>query len=356
MIKGLVSVVVPIYNAHNYLFTCLSSLKNQTYSNIEVLMIDDGSKDDSARICQDFSSKDKRFKYIYKKNSGVCDTRNMGIELSQGEYLAFCDNDDWYLNRGIEILISNLTNNKSDISCGSVKIYYPHYNFYEKLDNMVLKQKLNKEKLAKFVNIGSATWGKLYKTEIIKKNDIRFRNLKHREDSIFFYDYMLCSNSISTTSLNVYVYNKLETNTACSKIYREEWKWQKLNYEVRMHACEKWAKNTDEARSLNDWLAAYQFCDVTKDYTISTIDENEVIELLNEAYKSFIEVTSLNAIEKEFNGTLNFSLKKYLSNNDLSVDFVKDFRMQYFSNQNNKIKRIIKKIAYLVRSKRYKSK
>ncbi|MDY2639947.1 MAG: glycosyltransferase family A protein, partial [Ligilactobacillus salivarius] len=91
----LVSIIVPVYNVEKYLIECLNSLVNQTYSNIEILLIDDGSKDSSGEICDDFAAKYKNVYSYHKKNSGLGLTRNYGMSLIKGEYVTFVDSDDY---------------------------------------------------------------------------------------------------------------------------------------------------------------------------------------------------------------------------------------------------------------------
>ena len=95
----LISIIVPVYNVKNYLEQCLNSLANQTYKNIEVLLVNDGSTDGSDKICEKYSLKDSRFKKFDKPNSGPADARNLGIKNSHGKYIAFVDSDD-YVDHG----------------------------------------------------------------------------------------------------------------------------------------------------------------------------------------------------------------------------------------------------------------
>lgn len=90
----LISVIVPVYNAENYLHLCIGSLLTQTHKNLEIILVNDGSKDSSLNICREYADKDKRIKVIDKPNTGVSDTRNIGIEAAKGEYIMFCDSDD----------------------------------------------------------------------------------------------------------------------------------------------------------------------------------------------------------------------------------------------------------------------
>ena len=89
-----ISVIIPVYNVDEFLSECLESVINQTYNNIEIILIDDGSTDESGKICDKYGAKDKRIKVIHQENMGVSSTRNRGIDLSSGEYLTFVDSDD----------------------------------------------------------------------------------------------------------------------------------------------------------------------------------------------------------------------------------------------------------------------
>ena len=102
----LVSIIVPIYGVDEYLNKCIDSIVNQTYKNIEIILVDDGSPDKCPQICDAFSQKDKRIKVIHKKNGGLSEARNVGIDHANGEYFIFVDSDDWIENTMVEHLLS----------------------------------------------------------------------------------------------------------------------------------------------------------------------------------------------------------------------------------------------------------
>lgn len=120
----LVSVIVPVYNVENYLPQCVGSIVNQTYKNIEVILVDDGSSDNCPQMCDEFSEKDSRIKVIHKKNGGLSSARNAGIREATGDYIAFADSDDyWLCDNGLEILVNRIKENEADIlSFGYVKL------------------------------------------------------------------------------------------------------------------------------------------------------------------------------------------------------------------------------------------
>lgn len=115
----LISVIVPIYNVEQFLSKCIQSIINQSYSRLEIILVDDGSTDDSPQICDEFKEKDKRIKVIHKKNGGLSDARNVGIEVASGEYIGFVDSDDYIDELMYEKLLNACIRNNSYISiCG----------------------------------------------------------------------------------------------------------------------------------------------------------------------------------------------------------------------------------------------
>ena len=113
--EDLISVIVPIYNVESYLEQCIKSIINQTYKNIEIILIDDGSTDKSPKICDKYKQKDSRIIVVHKQNTGVSATRNIGLELSKGKWIAFVDSDDWIEKEYLEELLLNAKKEKADI-------------------------------------------------------------------------------------------------------------------------------------------------------------------------------------------------------------------------------------------------
>ncbi|MCR5506573.1 MAG: glycosyltransferase, partial [bacterium] len=113
-----ISVIIPVYNVELYLSQCLESIINQTYKNLEIILVNDGSKDSSIDICKAYVKKDKRIKYIYQKNMGLSASRNTGIKNATGDYIHFIDSDDYIPLDYYEKMISALGNSDADIVCG----------------------------------------------------------------------------------------------------------------------------------------------------------------------------------------------------------------------------------------------
>ena len=114
--KDLVSVIIPVYKVEKYLHRCVESILGQTYKNVEVILVDDGSPDNCGEMCDVFAKRDHRVRVIHKKNGGLSDARNAGIEIAKGKYLSFLDSDDWVHPKYIEKLYYLMMTTKSDIA------------------------------------------------------------------------------------------------------------------------------------------------------------------------------------------------------------------------------------------------
>jgi glycosyltransferase involved in cell wall biosynthesis len=115
MSKNLISVVVPIYQVEDFLVKCIESIRNQTYKNLEIILVNDGSTDKCGEICEDYALKDNRIKVIHKENGGLSDARNAGLKVAKGDYVAFVDSDDYIEKNSYEVLIKEAIENNLDI-------------------------------------------------------------------------------------------------------------------------------------------------------------------------------------------------------------------------------------------------
>lgn len=181
MAKKDISIIVPIYNAENYLKKCIDSLVNQTKKELEILLINDGSTDKSEEIINSYQ--DSRIKYYKNKNQGIGKTRNFGIEKSTGKYIMFIDSDDYLDEKACEILYNKAENDKLEIVlCDFYKLY--DSGKLEEVKQPSFKNSSLKDN-PKILNENLSPWAKIYKRELIIKNDIKFiENLKY-EDAPF---------------------------------------------------------------------------------------------------------------------------------------------------------------------------
>lgn len=183
-----VSIIIPIYNLENYLKDCLESVLCQTYANIEVILIDDGSRDNSLQICREYSLVDKRVKVLSQKNHGVSYARNRGIEEAKGEYLLFVDGDDCIEPFYVERYLSAAEQNKADIVIGGITFLMLDGEVKEK--RLVSLGKFEKELWNIVCLDETGLFGyvsnKLYRTELLKKNKIFFNEAMYVQEDLDF--------------------------------------------------------------------------------------------------------------------------------------------------------------------------
>ena len=170
-----ISIIIPVYNVEKYLAECLDSLINQTLKDIEILCIDDGSKDNSLEILNEYAAKDDRIKVFAQKNSGPGAARNLGIQHAKGEYLTFVDSDDWLKENAMEVVYNCAIEKNTDM------LFFSGINYYDEFyqETVFLKNVIVDKELINFENsyrsclgLPVSTYGKLYKTEFLKKNNI----------------------------------------------------------------------------------------------------------------------------------------------------------------------------------------
>ena len=199
MNNELISIIVPIYNKEDYLRQCLDSIINQSYTNFEVLLVNDGSTDSSGIICQEYSERDSRFRYIEKKNGGVSSARNLGLERSEGAYITFIDSDDWVEFNYLEVLYNALRENNTDVAISSYKSYYLDGNFYLRVyssqeEEFLRIGKRNRDvfleefpKLGKLNHDFHCIASKLFKRELLESQKFD-ESINYGEDLYFFFN------------------------------------------------------------------------------------------------------------------------------------------------------------------------
>lgn len=202
-----ISVIIPVYNVELYLRRCLNSIVNQTYTNLEIILIDDGSTDSSPLICDEYAEKDNRIIVIHKSNEGVSAARNDGIDLATGEYLTFVDSDDYIDYEMIERLISNVQRFNADLSISGFTETCDDETKIEKSDDVRCMDKMEALKhLYIDSDIGFVTlWGKLIKKDLF--NDIRLPvGVKCAEDNYITYKLLYKCTKIAYEKSKMYMY------------------------------------------------------------------------------------------------------------------------------------------------------
>lgn len=209
----LISVIVPVYNVEKYLRTCIDSLLEQTYENIEIIMVDDGSKDASREICEEYACKYEKCKVVHKKNAGLGMARNTGMEYMEGEYVTFVDSDDYLDSKCVENLYKMLVKHNVDMCKGGFRRITNSGNIVRnrKYGNEVFAGEEAKRKLlprmigsspTQHDSIEMCVCGAIYNTEIIKKYDIKFPSEREliSEDLVFNIDFMQYAHGACTIS------------------------------------------------------------------------------------------------------------------------------------------------------------
>ena len=221
--QPLISLVVPIYNVENYLWSCLDSIVKQTYSNIEVLLVNDGSPDDSSSICQEFVAKDSRFRYIEKENGGLSDARNAGIAEAKGEFLSFVDSDDWIeptyvedlyraaLLNDAEVVVSNYQEFHQERNVYLIHLFEDYYETHYSGEEVIQQLPLLERKDFSF----TTSWGILFARRLFDM--ISFPKGKTIEDTRT--NYRLFAESCRSTYIHKALYNhRVGVNSISSRI------------------------------------------------------------------------------------------------------------------------------------------
>ena len=224
-----ITVIVPVYNVEHYLSKCLDSILKQTYQNLEIIVVNDGSTDNSGGICQEYAQKDNRIVYIEKENGGLSDARNTGLDRMTGSYVTFVDSDDWIEQDYVEVLYNKLTEHQADVSVGNYYsynedegMYYFHINgdsYYEKVfDNVSIFENLYESQEMKSFALISA-WGKLYKASLF--DYIRFDKGKLGEDGYMNQKLYLLVQKVIYINQGLYAYR--QRSGSITKTWTEKW-------------------------------------------------------------------------------------------------------------------------------------
>lgn len=297
---NLVSIIIPIYNTEKYLSRCIDSVVTQTYKNIEIILVDDGSTDSSPKICDSFALKDERIKAIHKKNGGAADSRNKGLDACSGDWILFLDSDDYYKsNDVIELLLQTAEKNNSDVVCFNYQRCYDDTGEYSKLLCPSIDKPCTKDNLIKSNIYTSSSCLKLIRSAVL--NGIRFETDYIAEDILFCAQILKATDKITYCDKAVYVYRDRlgsKTNTIDAGYVKDQ--------------CEILDILLKEGKGDNAFMAyiAFQYCTVlinmnfdkidaelkNKIYSLKWLlryDENSKVKLINTVSKLLgIQITS----------------------------------------------------------------
>ncbi len=262
-----VSFIIPVYNVERYLEQCVDSILNQTYKNIEVVLVDDGSTDGSPKICDDYVLKDNRVRVLHKKNGGQSDARNRGVLMSTGDYIVFVDSDDYWIGQGsLQRLIDVVCENEDcDFIGFNCSYFYPESNSYKNWVpyNEVITQKIDRDSAVEFL-VSSGTFPmspclKIISRKFLDNIDLCFRVGTLAEDIPWFID--LLEGAQKCLFLNDYVYAYRQnvsgsvTKSNSERVYSNLFEILKLEL-VKL---ESRSFNRESKDALYSFLA-YEFC------------------------------------------------------------------------------------------------
>lgn len=245
MYNPLVSVIIPVYNAEKYLDRCVESLCKQTYENIEVVLVDDESKDSSGKICDEWVEKDSRVKVIHKSNAGAGYARNTGIEAAEGEYIAYADADDYLLENAIEKAVTRIIETEADVcyyGCIDIGPDGERYGIPPK------KLLYNSDETIEYVkNIlgqspdsttplfgGVSPWSGIVKKELLINNDVRFPSERECLSEDTLYNVRVCMNAhrIAVEPSCLYCYCHNDNSTLSSSYKSDRFEAAKKMYDI----------------------------------------------------------------------------------------------------------------------------
>lgn len=213
MCSYLISVIVPVFRVENYIVRCVESLVGQTYHNLEIILVDDGSFDGCSQICNEWGKRDSRITVLHKTNGGLSDARNAGMKIAAGEYISFIDSDDYISPDFYEVLLASIQNEGSDvIECGVVKVY-ENGKADAFFDDLTIHSFSTEEGLSYLIGeniFHQYVWNKLYRTEIV--SDFFFPVGKLNEDEFWTYQVFGGAKKVTKVNRTMYFYFQRSTS------------------------------------------------------------------------------------------------------------------------------------------------
>ena len=325
----LVSIVVPVFNSEKYLETCINSLIHQTYKNIEIILVDDGSTDGSGVCCDQIAFQDKRVKVIHKENGGICSARNAGLLAATGDYLMFCDNDDDYSLNAVEKALYYIEKYNVDFlkycvdyrsvnEDGNVLVQqiqgYPDTIKYlvkeQLLDNYI---KIRDSKALTYI------WNGIYRMSLITNNNIRFDE-KYKyggEDFDFNYKCLINSKSIGFYNEPLYIHYKRGDHSTAAKYDRNQIQAIYLNQSIEKSAMQY--LSIKKNKNLDIYILSKYFVGLIS--VFSNTKCNESLKFIANEYRCFYKNSKMNEIKIKV--LVNYFLKDGKNKRYLMLLFLK---------------------------------
>lgn len=328
----LITIIVPVYNVEKYLKQCINSIINQSYKNLEIILVDDGSKDNSGKICDEYAKQDNRIKVYHKENGGLSDARNYGMQFANGKYMTFIDSDDIVSKNMIEVLFNNLYKYDAQISeCDYFRFFDEDELPIEKdLYNKDVKISDAKKECEDLLHIKKRCMvcGRLFLTSLW--DNIRFPKGKYFEDQSTYYKVLLKTDKIVETSLKLYFYRRNPLSIVSTM-------------------------NINKAKD---------FIDATDEMSDAIINKYYDLKIYSNTIKVINRVTVMTSInKKEYKKNINYynelnkfikKNKNYITNNK-NISKIKKLKVEIYS-INNVIGKIIINTEQFLRLKLEKTK
>ena len=259
MSKPLISVIVPVYNVEKYLGKCVDSILAQTYENLEIILVEDGTRDGCGAICDAYAAKDPRVRVIHKENGGLSSARNAGMDIARGEYFGFVDSDDWIEPETYETLLNLAEKYNADLVSGS------RYDVAEPTGERTLGLHHEKEECISAMEMlgrvfvwdgcDSAAWDKLYRRHLFA--DIRYPLGMYSEDFAIFYKLMEKANRVALCPKPLYNYLHRENSITTAKLSEKTFHYPNHTEVIYPYICANHPQLKNQARFLRVRGIAY---------------------------------------------------------------------------------------------------
>lgn len=341
-----VSVIIPLYNVEDLMDRCIESVRQQTYKNIEIILVNDGSPDSCGVKAEEYAKLDSRIKVIHKENGGLSSARNAGLKKVTGDYILFVDSDDWINLTMIEEMTNQVENNFIDlVVCNYNKVYdaYTEYQFLSFKNEVIDVKKIGiKEYLFKYLfnyKHGDEVWNKLYKTEIIQQNQLQFE-ANHEvfsEDKLFNLYYLTFVHKIAAINKGFYQY----LQRPGSLMNRPKPKIVQQYANLTMKYINFIENHKDDLKTIYPILAFHFLLSSLRNLSSSGARTNQIIDVLKENQAQYFK----NYINKILFNKEVYDYCKKNTKGIINPFVVKGFSFIYILHQNWLIALIMKKIS-----------
>lgn len=242
----MISVIVPVYNVSNYLERCVQSLLDQSYADFELILVDDGSTDDSGQLCDQLAQQDQRIKVIHKPNGGLSDARNAGLEVASGQWLSFVDSDDWVEPDFLQKLHAAAVQSDAEVAICAYALTYDRQPCRSVLigkASVVMVSERALEDILTYQRFGGVmTWNKLYKKDLFIKQQIRFPKGKVHEDNFTTYKTYYYANKVAYIDEALYNYYQRDNGIMAEQFSEKRYHAVEAAQEARQFVNDKTVK------------------------------------------------------------------------------------------------------------------